>query len=166
MTRKNTTKVEETVQMTQEAYDSLENELNNRKEVIRKEIADEIASARELGDLSENHAYTVAMEKKDMNENRISEIENILVNVDIIVEKTGDNKVGMGEKVEIQNTVTHEKRIVFLVGSEVTQAANPEEGAISTSSPIGKAILNAKVGEIVSVELPNKVVAYKILRLI
>ena len=152
-----------TLKMTQPAYDELVVELNNRKEVLRKEIADEISAARELGDLSENHAYTVAMEKKEMNENRILEIEDILAVVEIVNENTSNNIVEVGDSVKIQNLDGDEKRTVTLVGSEETKAANPLEGKISVDSPIGKAIYNAQIGETVEVVLPLKTIKYKII---
>ena len=163
-TKKSNAKEESVLKMTQSSYDELVKELNQRKEVIRKEIADEIASARELGDLSENHAYTVAMEKKEMNENKILEIEDILAVVKIVKESTSDDIVNVGDTVEIMNIDSKEKRIVTLVGSEETKAANPAEGKISVDSPIGKAIYNASLGDTVEVKLPLSKTLYKIVK--
>jgi len=154
------------MKLTQDAHNALQAELDHRISVLRKEIADEIAAARELGDLSENHAYQVAMEKKEMNENRILEIEDILAIAVIVKESTSDNQVSIGEKVEIQNLENKEKRIVVLVGTEETKAANPLEGKLSIDSPIGKALYNAKVGDTVEIVLPNRKLSYKILRLV
>ncbi|CAG0939599.1 Transcription elongation factor GreA [Candidatus Brocadiaceae bacterium] len=157
-TRKAQKVKENQITMTQASFDELSKELAYRKDVLRLEIAEEIAAARELGDLSENHAYTVAMDKKEMNENRINELESILALVFIVeeTEKTsGDNFVNVGESVEIENTLNKQKRVVTLVGSEESKSANPTEGKISTDSPIGKAILNAKIGDVVEVILPN-----------
>ncbi|MEO6728585.1 MAG: transcription elongation factor GreA [Candidatus Dojkabacteria bacterium] len=165
-TKKNGKTENAEMKLTQDAYNVLQAELDNRIGVLRKEIADEIAAARELGDLSENHAYQVAMEKKEMNENRILEIEDILAIAVIAKESKSDNQVSIGEKVEIQNMDNKEKRTVILVGTEETKAANPLEGKISVDSPIGKALYNALVGEIVEVALPNKKISYKILKLI
>lgn len=163
-TRKAKTSTTVVLKMTQQSYDQLVVELNNRKEVLRKDIADEISAARELGDLSENHAYTVAMEKKEMNENRILEIEDILAVVEIVNESTSNNIVDVGDTVQIQNMDSDEKRIVTLVGSEETKAANPLEGKISVDSPIGKAIYNAQIGQTVEVSLPLKTIQYKIIK--
>jgi|SRR5690606_9365438 len=161
--RKAKTNDQNALQMTQSAYDELVRELEHRKTTLRKEIADEISAARELGDLSENHAYTVAMEKKEMNENRILEIEDILAIVEIVNESVEDDTVNVGDTVEILNVESNEKRIVTLVGSEETKAANPLEGKISVDSPIGKALHNAKIGESVDIVLPMKTTTYKIL---
>lgn len=154
------------IQMTLEAFTELKKELENRKEVIRKEIADEIAAARELGDLSENHTYTVAMEKKDLNENRIAEIEDIITRVKIVEENKSDSFVGIGEDVEIENVENTKKRVVSLVGPEETLSANPGEGQISTTSPLGKALLNSKIGDIIEVETPGGVAKYKLVRFV
>lgn len=165
-TKKNGKTENAEMKLTQDAFNALQTELNNRINVLRKEIADEIAAARELGDLSENHAYQVAMEKKEMNENRILEIEDILAIAVIAKESKSDNLVSIGEKVEIQNLDNKEKRTVVLVGTEETKAANPLEGKLSIDSPIGKALYNAKVGDTVDIILPNRKIAYKILRLV
>jgi len=153
---------ENVIELTKSAYKELLEELENRKEFLRKEIADEISTARELGDLSENHAYTVAMEKKDMNENRISELEDIISRAKIIKEKKRDVLVGLGEKVKITNLDTKVSKIVVLVGSEETKSANPLEGQISKNSPLGEALFNSKIGEIVEVNSPSGKIRYKI----
>lgn len=153
--------------MTQVAYDELKKELEHRVNVLRKEIADEIAAARELGDLSENHAYTVAMERKEMNENRILEIEDILAVAKIVEAVKTDMFVNVGETVEIQNHDNKQKRIVTLVGSEESKTANSLEGKISIDSPIGKALSGSRVSDVVDVRLPNnRITKYKVLRLI
>lgn len=156
---------EDQIEMTQDAFDELSKELQYRKDILREEIAKEIAEARELGDLSENHAYSVAMEKKEQNENRITELEDMLKKAKVVTSAAG-NVVRVGKTVEIENLERKEKRIVTLVGSEETQSAEPNEGKISVDSPIGKAILNAKVGDEVEVHLPSKVVKYKIIKFI
>lgn len=165
-TKKATKQNENQITMTQASFDELTKELNYRKEDLRTEIAEEIAAARDLGDLSENHAYTLAMEKKEMNENRINELESILALVFIVEENSktsSDNFVNVGESVELENVESKQKRVVTLVGSEESRAANPTEGKISTDSPIGKAVFNSKIGDLVEVNLPNgKVIQYKI----
>jgi len=158
--------IENAIKMTQDAYSELVLELDNRQNKLRKEIAGDIAVARDLGDLSENHAYTVAMEKKELNENRISEIEDVIIKAQIVQENISDQFVGVGENVEIQNVETNQKKIVLIVGSEETRSANPSDGKISSDSPIGKALINSKIGEIIDVVLPTKTIQYKILRFV
>lgn len=153
--------------MTQSSYDELLKELNYRKDELRIEIAEEIAAARELGDLSENHAYTVAMEKKEMNENRINELESIIAQVFIAEEQGSDDFVNVGETIEIENLENKQKRNIILVGSEESKSANPAEGKLSTDSPIGRAVLNSKIGDVVEVKLPNgKVNQYKVVKFV
>lgn len=165
-TKKAQSQADSVIKMTQESYDELIKELDHRQNTLRKEIADEIAAARDLGDLSENHAYSVAMEKKELNENRITEIEDILVKAVIATESNSDSLVSIGESVEIENVETKQKRVVTLVGSEETKSANPIEGKISTDSPIGKAIYNSSIGDIVDVVMPMKTMQFKIVKFV
>ncbi len=165
-TKKPTIAPENAIKMTQEAYDELVKELDHRQNTLRKQIADEIAAARELGDLSENHPYTAAMEKKELNENRITDIEDVIIKAVIAEENVSDHFVSVGEQVEIENLETNQKKTVLIVGSEETRSANPLDGKISSDSPIGKAIINAKLGDTVEVVLPTKKINYKILRFV
>lgn len=150
------------IEMNKEAYEKLVQEYEYRVNVLRKEIADELTSAVELGDLSENYGYSVAMDKKEMNENRIQELEDLLQRVKVIEKNISDNLVGIGERVEIENLETGEKKQIVLVGSEESQSADPFNGLISTNSPIGSAIFQRRVGDIVEVVLKNKKVKYRI----
>ncbi|RMD77579.1 transcription elongation factor GreA [Candidatus Dojkabacteria bacterium] len=154
------------LQLTKAAYEELQRELKERIEVTRVEIANELAVARELGDLSENHAYQVVMEKKELNENRILELESILAIAEVVEDTTYDNIVSIGDTVELQNVSTDERRIVQLIGTEETMASDSAQGRISVDSPVGSAILGAKVGDLVRVVLPKKTVEYKILRIL
>jgi len=149
-----------------ESFQKLQEELEYRKNVLRDEIAKEIAEARELGDLSENHPYKEAMEKRDNNERRIDELEALIQNAEVVEKNEKDNIIGIGEKVEIQNLETGQVMVISLVGSEESQSADPLNGLISISSPIGAAVFNSKVGDIVTVKLPTRSVKYKILRLV
>jgi transcription elongation factor GreA len=160
--KKATQTTENVLTMNQDSFDELKKELENRINNVRKDIADEIKAAMELGDLSENHAYTVAMDKKEMNENRILELEDILAIAKIVTSNTSDNVVNIGEPVELQNLETKESRVVILVGTEESKTANPLEGKLSIDSPVGKAIHNAMIGDTVDVVLSKGVVKYKI----
>jgi transcription elongation factor GreA len=160
--KKATQSNENILSMNQDSYDELKKELENRITNIRKDIADEIKAAMELGDLSENHAYTVAMDKKEMNENRILELEDILAIAKIVTSNASDNVVNIGEPVELFNVDTKEKRVVVLVGTEESKTANSLEGKISIDSPVGKAIHNAMFGDTVEVQLGRGPVKYKI----
>lgn len=151
------------IKMTQEAYDELVRELEMRKTEEREKIAQAIADARELGDLSENHSYTIAMEDKDLNESRINDLEDLIKNVEIVTNgDTPTSIVSIANTVTIKNIATGQSRKVHIVGAQETEAADPEAGKISMDSPIGKAIMNKKVGDTVEVSLPAGVTKYKI----
>lgn len=151
--------------ITQEAYDEFKVELKYRTEDLRDEIAKEIAEARELGDLSENYAYSIAMEKKEINENRILELEDMIKNAKVVKNSKNNKVVRVGTTLEIENLDNATRKTVTLVGSEESKSAEPGEGKISSDSPIGSAILNAREGDVVTVKLPTKDIKFKILKL-
>ncbi|MCS7317043.1 MAG: transcription elongation factor GreA [Candidatus Dojkabacteria bacterium] len=159
-------KSEDVIELDRESYERLVQEYRYRVDVLREEIASELAAAIELGDISENYGYTLAMEKKDMNEARIAMLEDLLSKAKIVELNISDSVVGIGETVEIQNLENGLKKIVTLVGEEKSQSADPLRGLISIDSPVGKALYNAKVGSVVEVNLGNKVVRYKICRFV
>lgn len=123
----------------------------------RGDIAEAIKTARELGDLAENAEYQAAREEQDRNEIRISEIEAILQNVEIIKKPRGDSKVQLGSKVKLKNGTAQEYQVVGTV------EADPLSGKISDESPIGSALLGKKVGDFVEIKTPNDVTRYKII---
>ena len=152
------------VELTQEKFDELKSEFENRQGPIREEIVNSISEARELGDLSENHPYKVAMEKLQMNENRISDLESMLKNAHIVTNSTiPSNIVTIGRRVKLLNKKTNKEKTFRLVGSETSEAADPLVGDISIDSPIGKAIFKAKVGSSVNAELPLGNVTFEII---
>lgn len=124
----------------------------------RGAIADRIKSARELGDLAENAEYQSARAEQDRNESRISELEHILQNLEIIASPNGDNKVQLGSKVKLQSADNKHKAFQ-VVG---TLEADPLEGKISDESPIGKLLLGKKVGAEVEIKTPTETAVYKI----
>ncbi len=115
-----------------------------------------IKSARELGDLSENAEYQSARAEQERNETRISEVEGILVNVEIIKKPRGA-KVQLGSRVKLRgNGKTKEFQVVGTV------EADPLSGKISDESPIGQALIDQKVGDKVEIKTPAETAAYKI----
>jgi transcription elongation factor GreA len=160
-----TQKERDTLFVTQAGYDEMVSELENRKGALRDEIAQQINAARDLGDLSENQAYSDAMERKELNDNRIDELEYLISIAEIIDASASDNFIGIGHTVEIQK-VGGEKRTVTLVGKEASQQADSTVGKISIDSPIGMALNSAQVGDTVAVKLPAGEVKYKILKMV
>lgn len=142
---------------------ALEDELENLKVVKRKEVAGKIKEAREQGDLSENAEYDAAKDEQRDIEARIEEIEKILKNAEVVVEDEVDlATISVGCKVKVYD-VEFEEEIEFkIVGST---EANSLEGKISNESPVGKALIGAKKGQTVQVEMPSGVMEYKVLEI-
>jgi transcription elongation factor GreA len=143
--------------LTQAGVDELQTELDG---LVGKRtgIADAIKTARELGDLAENAEYQSARAEQERNENRISEIENILLSVEIIKKPRGDSKVQLGSVVKLKGQGGKAKDFQ-VVG---TVEADPLNGKISDESPIGQALIGQKVGETVEITTPTDTTAYKI----
>jgi len=142
-------------QITPEGRKELEAELEKLK-AGRTEIAEKIAAARDLGDLSENADYDAARDEQGQAETRIAEIEDILLNAEIIQVKSG-SKIVVGSKVELK---TNGKSVNYQLVGPVE--ADPLEGRISNESPIGQALLGKKVGETVEISTPKGKTEYKI----
>ena len=134
----------------------LETELKSLKD-RRKGVAKKIAEARDFGDLSENAEYDVAREEQGLIETRITEIEDILLNADII-KNVSKTKIALGNKVELKNGKNH---YTYTVVGPVE--ADPLEGRISNESPIGEAIFGKKVGEKVAITTAKGKFTYEIL---
>ena len=140
---------------------ALEQELEDLKVVKRKEVAQKIKEAREQGDLSENAEYDAAKDEQRDIEARIEELENILKNVEVVDEDEVDlDKINVGCAVKVYDITFDEEMDFKIVGST---EANSLEGKISNESPVGRALIGKKVGDMVSVETQVGVVQYKVL---
>ena len=141
------------IYLTQEGYDELNQELDNLVNVKRPANIIAIKEARAQGDLSESADYDAARNEQAEIEGRIRQLEQMLENAQIIKEVSKD-RVGLGSTVAIQylDDDDDEEDEYKFVGS---QEADPFESKISNESPIAKAILNKKVGDIVTVDSPN-----------
>ncbi len=147
--------------LTSEGLKKLEDELDDLIVVKRKEVAQKIKEAREQGDLSENAEYDAAKDEQRDIEARIEEIEKILKNAEIVDEDEVDlETINIGCQVKILDCEFDEELIYKIVGST---EANSLKGKISNESPVGKALIGKKVGEMVSVETQVGVVQYKVL---
>ncbi len=141
----------------------LEDELHDLKVVRRKEVSMKIKEAREQGDLSENAEYDAAKDEQRDIEARIEQIEKILKNAEVVVEDEVDSeKINVGCKVLVYDMEFEEEMELKIVGS--TEASSLQ-GKISNESPVGKALIGAKVNDIVDVELPNGTIQYKVLKI-
>ena len=141
----------------------LEEELHDLKVVKRKEVAGKIKEAREQGDLSENAEYDAAKDEQRDIEARIDEIEKILKNAEVVVEEEVDlDKISVGCRVKILDMEYDEELDYKIVGST---EANSLKGKISNESPVGKALLGARIGEVVTVETQAGDLNYKVLEI-
>ena len=149
--------------LTYEGLKKLEDELQDLRVVKRKEVAQKIKEAREQGDLSENAEYDAAKDEQRDIEARIEEIEKILKNAEVVVEEEVDlEKISIGCKVRILDCEYDEELEYKIVGST---EANSLKGKISNESPVGKALIGHRIGEVVSVETQVGVLQYKVLEI-
>ena len=132
--------------LTEEGLKALEEELQDLKVNRRKEVAQKIKEAREQGDLSENAEYDAAKEEQRDIELRIEEIDKILKNAELVVDDDIDSSViNIGCTVKIKDLEFNEEMEYKIVGST---EANSLKGKISNKSPVGKALIGAKKGQI------------------
>lgn len=137
--------------LTKEGYEKLQEELDYLRTVKREEVANRLHEAMEGGELIENAEYEAAKNEQAFVEGRIQELEIILASAHIIDEsQSSPDVVQVGDTVTIQEE-GGEPEVYTIVG---VAEANSREGKISNESPIGKAILNHRVGEVVTVDAP------------
>jgi len=147
--------------ISQEGYDKIKEELSFLTTVKRREIADRIERAKELGDLSENAEYSEAKDAQALNEGRVIELTNILKNVTVVQNGGSRNEVLMGSKVTVIDSTGKEKKYTIVSFNE----ADPLDGKISNESPLGVAFLHHKKGDEVQVITPRGTVKYKIIKI-
>ena len=153
--------------ITPQGLEKIKKELEERKTIKRKEIAERLEEAKTHGDLSENAEYAAAKEDQGFNEGRILELEAVIkesVVVDLS-KKIGNDReeiqIGSTVEAQMESGLNAGKRRVFtIIGSQEVQ---PDEGKISDESPLGKAFLGHKKGDIIEVKTPGGKVRYKII---
>lgn len=149
--------------LTEDGMAKLEAELRQLKVVKRKEIVTAIQEARAQGDLSENAEYDAAKDAQAHNEHRISELEDMLSRAKLIDEsKVPKDKVCIGKWVKIYNSKTKKEVKYQLVAPEESDFA---AGKLSITSPIGKALVGAAIGDEVDVVAPAGTTKYKLLEM-
>lgn len=147
--------------LTDEGLLKLEQELEMLKTQKRQEVAEKIKVARGFGDLSENSEYDAAKEEQGQVEARIVQLENMLKNAKVIDEDEIDlNIVSVGTRVKVYDEEFEEELEYSIVGST---EADPDQNKISDESPVGRALIGRKIGEIVDVETPGGTIQFKIL---
>lgn len=139
--------------MTQAGKEKLEQEVEYLKSVKRKEVVERIKIARSFGDLSENSEYDSAKEEQAFVEGRITTLENMIRNAQIISEEEmSSDVVALGRSVTFVELPDGDEETYTIVGSA---EADPFEGKISNDSPIAKSLIGRKVGEEVTVQTPG-----------
>ena len=136
--------------LTKSDVEKIEKEIEHRKLVVRKEAIEAVKEARAHGDLSENFEYHAAKKHKNQNESRISYLERMLRNAQIISDSSKEDEVGLNNTVTLyideDNCLETYRLVTSIRGNSV-------QGLISTESPLGKAILGKKVGQRVYVKV-------------
>ena len=152
-----------TIFLSQEGYDNLKAELNTLKLEDRPRIINQIAEARDKGDLSENAEYDAAKEAQGLLEARIAKLENDVANARVLDEADMDiSTVHLLTKVTIKNT-SNSMEMTYAIVSEAE--ANLAAKKISATSPIGKGLLGKAVGEIADIEVPNGIIRFEIVKI-
>ena len=149
--------------LTQESYNKLKKELDYLSTTVRSEIAKNLKEAAEHGDLRENAEFEAEKDRQAVVEAKINSIKNTLNNCRVINDDNDTEKVVIGKTVILYDEEFDEEVEYKIVDSV---QANPFEGSISYSSPVGKALLNKHCGDTVEVELSNNKILYKILKII
>ncbi len=137
-------------QLTPGDIKKMQEEIEYRKLVVRKEALEDVKEARAQGDLSENFEYYAAKKFKNKNESRIRYLERMIRTAEIISEESGEDEVGMNNGVEVFFEEDGETETYKIV---TTVRQNSLEGLISSESPLGKALLGHKAGERIFVDL-------------
>ena len=152
----------DTIPVTKQGFETLEAELKDRISVQRQKIVDDIATAREHGDLSENAEYHAAREQQSFNEGRIQELEAVVGRAQVIdPAELGGDSVKFGATVTIVDEETDEESTYQIVGD---YEADLENGKISISSPIARGLIGKSEGDSVVIKTPKGAGDYEILK--
>ena len=151
------------IYLSKKGYDDLKDELNKLKTVDRPNVINQIAEARDKGDLSENAEYDAAKEAQGLLESRIAKLEVDLSNSRVIDESKLDNsKVSLLSVVTIKNLANNSEMSYTIVSES---EADLSQKKISASSPIGKGLIGKEVGDIADIVVPNGTIQFEILKI-
>lgn len=153
----------EKIPMTKKGYEKLQDELERLRKVERPRNIKDIEEARGHGDLSENAEYHAAKERQGFIEGRMQELQGKLASAQVIdTSRLSNEKVVFGATVVLLDQDSEEEKRYTLVG---TDEADLKEGKISTISPVGKALIGHRVGDVVTVRVPAGTVDYEVLEI-
>lgn len=148
-------------QLTEKDIQRMQEEIEHRKLVVRKEALEAVKEARAHGDLSENFEYYAAKREKNRNESRIRFLERMIKTAEVISDSSAEDEIGVNNTVELffeEDGVTETMKIV------TTMRGNSLEGLVSTESPIGKALLGHKEGDRVEVRVNESYSYYVVVK--
>jgi transcription elongation factor GreA len=149
--------------LTPEGYKKLKQEIDHLQNEKRREVADRIRVAREFGDIAENAEYDDAKNEQAMLEHKIAQLEERLLSARVITKKEiSTDQVSVGSKVRLRDIGANKTFEYHIVGSA---EANPAENKLSNESPVGKAIIGHKKGDVVEVSAPRGALKFKILEI-
>lgn len=148
------------IQLTQKGYEDLKIEHQELVKNKKPQAVDRLQKARAMGDLSENSEYTAAKEELAFVEGRVREIDEILNNAEVVENNSAGDLVQVGSSVTVQ---ANGKNDLFQIVGEFE--ADPMNKKLSQNSPIGQALINKKVGDLVEVNIPAGKVQYKIIKI-
>jgi transcription elongation factor GreA len=149
--------------LTAEGYEKLRREIEFLQTEKRREVAERIRVAREFGDIAENAEYDDAKNEQAMLEHKIAQLEERLLSARVITKKEiSKDTVSVGSKVRIRDVAAKQTFEYHIVGSA---EANPAENKLSNESPVGKAIMGHKKGDVVEVAAPKGSMKFKILEI-
>jgi transcription elongation factor GreA len=149
--------------LTSEGFEKLKQEIEYLSTTKRREVADRIRVAREFGDIAENAEYDDAKNEQALLEHRIAQLEERLRNARVLSKKEiSSDVVSIGSRVKLRDMDAKETIEYHIVGSA---EANPSENKLSNESPVGKAIMGRKKGEVVEVTAPRGALKFKILEI-
>jgi len=149
--------------LTPEGYSKLKKEIEFLQTEKRREVAERIRVAREFGDIAENAEYDDAKNEQAMLEHKIAQLEERLLSARVITKKEiSKDTVSVGSTVRIRDVAARQTFEYHIVGSA---EANPAENKLSNESPVGKAIMGHKKGDVVEVSAPRGTTKFKILEI-
>lgn len=150
-------------QMSREGFEKLQNELNELITTKRKEVAQKLKEARSYGDLSENAEYDEAKNEQAILEAQIAELQHTLDNAEVVDDAAiSVDEIGMSSVIKIRRVGSEKIETFTIVG---TNHANVKEGKISDESPIGKAAMRKKVGDVFTVSAPAGELKFEVLEI-
>ena len=151
------------VLLTKQGYENLKAEIEYLSTERRREIAERIKIAREFGDIAENAEYDDAKNEQAMLEHKIAQLEERLLSARVITKKEiSKDQVSVGSRVVLRDVKARKEVEYHIVGSA---EANPAQNKLSNESPVGKAIIGHKKGDVVEVTAPRGAIKFKIMEI-